>query len=173
MVRRAGGVPRAGAAGAAALAVRPRDAGGVFSERTRLVVLNNPLNPAATVCPDEDLALLAEFCVRFDAVAVCDEVWEQVVFDGRRPPAADGLPGHARALTVKIGSAGKMFALTGWKVGFLMRRAGPDPGAGQGAPVPDLHHPAQPAGRRGLGPGQQRRLVRRHARRDLAARATG
>ena len=133
-----------------------------FTERTRLVVLNNPLNPTATVCPDEDLALLAEFCVRHDAVAVCDEVWEHVVFDGRAHRPLMALPGM-RERTVKIGSAGKMFALTGWKVGFLCAAPTLDRGAGQGAPVPHLHHPAEPAGGGGLGPGQQRRLVRRHA----------
>jgi aspartate/methionine/tyrosine aminotransferase len=89
-----------------------------FNERTRLVVLNNPLNPTASVCPPEDLALLAEFCVRFDAVAVCDEVWEQVVFEGAAHTPLMALPGM-RERTVKIGSAGKLFALTGWKVGWL------------------------------------------------------
>jgi aspartate/methionine/tyrosine aminotransferase len=90
-----------------------------FGERTRLVVLNNPLNPTATVCPEADLALLAEFCLRFDVTAICDEVWEQVVFDGARHRPLMAFPGM-RERTVKIGSAGKMFALTGWKVGFLI-----------------------------------------------------
>ena len=89
-----------------------------FSPRTRLVVLNNPINPAGVAVPDEDLSLLAEFCVRFDVIAVCDEVWEEVVFDGRRHRPLMGLAGM-RARSVKIGSAGKMFGLTGWRVGFL------------------------------------------------------
>ena len=89
-----------------------------FSERTRLVVLNNPLNPTATVFADEDLSLLAEFCVRHDVIAVCDEVWEQVVFGNADHRSLIAWPGM-RERTVKIGSAGKMFALTGWKVGFL------------------------------------------------------
>jgi aspartate/methionine/tyrosine aminotransferase len=89
-----------------------------FGPKTRLVVLNNPINPTGTVLPAEDLALLAEFCVAHDAVAICDEVWEQVMFDGAVHTPLIGQPGM-RERTVKIGSAGKMFGLTGWKVGFL------------------------------------------------------
>lgn len=89
-----------------------------FTPRTRFVVLNNPINPAGAVLPAEELALLAEFCVAHDAVAICDEVWEQVIFDGARHVPLMALPGM-RERTVKIGSAGKMFGLTGWKVGFL------------------------------------------------------
>lgn len=90
----------------------------VFSERTRMVILNNPLNPTATVYGQEDLALLAEFCVRYDVVAVSDEVWEHLTFDGRRHLPLMAFPGM-RERTVKIGSAGKIFSLTGWKVGFM------------------------------------------------------
>lgn len=89
-----------------------------FSARTRFVVLNNPFNPTGVVLPQEDLALLAEFCVRHDAVAICDEVWEQVVFAPARARSLIAFPGM-RERCVKIGSAGKMFGLTGWKVGFL------------------------------------------------------
>ena len=119
MVRRAGGVARL-------VSLRPPRwrfdramLEAAFSARTRLVVLNNPLNPAASVCPEADLALLAEFCVRFDTIAVCDEVWEQVVFEPARHLPLMAFPGM-RERTVKIGSAGKMFALTGWKVGCMI-----------------------------------------------------
>jgi N-succinyldiaminopimelate aminotransferase len=89
-----------------------------FTPRTRLVVLNNPVNPTGVVLPPEDLALLAEFCVRFDVTAICDEVWEQVVFGAAAHRPLMAFPGM-RERCVKIGSAGKMFGLTGWKVGFL------------------------------------------------------
>jgi N-succinyldiaminopimelate aminotransferase len=89
-----------------------------FTEKTRFVVLNNPNNPAGTVLPDEDLALLAELCVKHDVIAICDEVWEQVVFGNAIHRPLIAYPGM-RERCVKIGSAGKMFGLTGWKVGFL------------------------------------------------------
>jgi aspartate/methionine/tyrosine aminotransferase len=66
----------------------------------------------------DDLELLARFCQRYDAIAVCDEVWEHVVFDGRRHVPLIAVPGM-RERCVKIGSAGKIFSLTGWKVGFV------------------------------------------------------
>ncbi|WP_421933240.1 aminotransferase [Phenylobacterium sp.] len=89
-----------------------------FTEKTRFVVLNNPINPAGLVLPREDLELLAEVCLAHDVIAICDEVWEQVIFDGRTHIPLMSLP-KMRERTVKIGSAGKMFGLTGWKVGFL------------------------------------------------------
>ena len=89
-----------------------------FTERTKVVLFNNPLNPSGTVYGPADLALLARFCEQFDAIAVCDEVWEHVVFDGRRHASMLAVPGM-RERCVKIGSAGKIFSLTGWKVGFV------------------------------------------------------
>ena len=118
MVRRAGGVAKLVRLSPPDFRLERAALEAVFSERTRLVVLNNPLNPSATMASEADLALLAEFCVRHDAVAVCDEVWEHVVFDGRVHRPLMGFPGM-RERCVKIGSAGKMFALTGWKVGFI------------------------------------------------------
>jgi aspartate/methionine/tyrosine aminotransferase len=118
MVRRAGGVAKLVRLAPPDFRLERAALEAVFSERTRLVVLNNPFNPSATVAAEADLALLAEFCVRYDAVAVCDEVWEHVVFDGRVHRPLMAFPGM-RERCVKIGSAGKMFALTGWKVGFI------------------------------------------------------
>jgi N-succinyldiaminopimelate aminotransferase len=118
LVRRAGGVPRFVTLQPPHFRLTEEALARAFSEKTRVVLFNNPLNPTATVFQTDDLALLAAFCVRFDAIAVCDEVWEHVVFDGRRHRPLIALPGmHER--TVKIGSAGKIFNLTGWKVGLV------------------------------------------------------
>ena len=118
LIRRAGGVPRL-------VSLKPPHwrfdramLEAAIGPKTKYLVLNNPNNPAGTVLPDEDLALLAELCVAHDLIAICDEVWEQVVFGPARHRPLMALPGM-RARTVKIGSAGKMFGLTGWKVGFL------------------------------------------------------
>ena len=82
------------------------------------MLFNNPLNPAAVVYPREDLELLARFCQQFDTIAICDEVWEHVVFDGREHIPLITIPGM-RDRTIKVGSAGKIFSLTGWKIGFV------------------------------------------------------
>lgn len=118
LVRRAGGVPRF-------VRLEPPDwrfteemLAAAFTPKTKVVLFNNPLNPSGTVYGREELALLARFCEKFNAIAVCDEVWEHVIFDGRRHVPMIALP-DMRERCVKIGSAGKIFSLTGWKVGFV------------------------------------------------------
>jgi aspartate/methionine/tyrosine aminotransferase len=90
----------------------------VFSERTKLIMVNSPLNPIGRVFDREELDLLAGFLKRYDAYAVCDEVYEHLVFDGRAHVPLISLPGM-RERTVRVGSAGKMFSLTGWKIGWV------------------------------------------------------
>lgn len=89
-----------------------------ISPRTRILLMNNPVNPTGIVLREAELALLADLCVAHDLIAICDEVWEQSVYDdvAHRPLMA--FPGM-RDRTVKIGSAGKIFSVTGWKVGWM------------------------------------------------------
>ncbi|MFL5145892.1 MAG: aminotransferase [Microvirga sp.] len=122
LVRRAGGVPRFVTLAPPAFRLTEEALAHAFSPRTKVALFNNPLNPTATIFSDADLALLADFCIRHDVIALCDEVWEHVVFDGRRHKPLIALPGM-RERTVKIGSAGKIFNLTGWKVGFVCAAA--------------------------------------------------
>ena len=118
LVERAGGVARLVRLEPPEWRITAEALARVASPRTRLVLLNSPLNPTATMATPEELALLADFCVAQDCIAICDEVWEHVVFDGRVHRSLMTLPGM-RERTVKIGSAGKIFSLTGWKVGWL------------------------------------------------------
>jgi N-succinyldiaminopimelate aminotransferase len=123
MVRLAGGTPRFVSLSPPAWTFDRAMLEGAFSPRTRMVVVNNPINPAAHVLSEAELGLLAEFCIAHDAIAVCDEVWEQVVFDGRVHRPLMGFD-EMRERTIKIGSGGKMFGLTGWKVGWLCAAPG-------------------------------------------------
>jgi N-succinyldiaminopimelate aminotransferase len=90
--------------------------------RTRLVLVNSPHNPTGKVFSADELAVIAEVCTRHDLLAVTDEVYEHLVFEGRHVPLAT-LPGMA-ARTLTVSSAGKTFAFTGWKVGWA---SGPAP----------------------------------------------
>ena len=118
LVVRAGGVPKLVRLEPPEWRITAEALAAVASDRTRLVLLNSPLNPAATMVSDAELMLLADFCVSHDAIAICDEVWEHVTFDGRQHRSLMTVPGM-RERTVKIGSAGKIFSLTGWKVGWM------------------------------------------------------
>jgi aspartate/methionine/tyrosine aminotransferase len=118
MVRRAGGVPRFVRLEPPHWRFTEEMLERAFTPKTRVVMFNNPLNPTGTVYSREGLELLARYCERFNAIAVCDEVWEHVVFDGREHIPLMALP-NMRERCVKIGSAGKIFSLTGWKVGFV------------------------------------------------------
>jgi aspartate/methionine/tyrosine aminotransferase len=117
LVRAAGGVPRLARLAPPGWRIEEEALAAAFSERTRLVVFNNPHNPSSRLFDEEELRLLAEFCVRHDAIALADEVWEHLVFDGLRFVPLAAMPGMAER-TVKIGSAGKIFSVTGWKVGW-------------------------------------------------------
>ena len=89
-----------------------------FSDKTKLIVLNTPMNPTGKVFTLEELRAIADLVVKHDAYAVCDEVYEHLVFSGHRHIPLMTLPGM-RERCVRIGSAGKTFSLTGWKIGYI------------------------------------------------------
>ncbi len=93
-----------------------------FSERTKLILLNTPMNPTGKVFSADELEFIAQLVRRYDAFAICDEVYEHMVFDGRRHVPLMTLPGMAER-AIRIGSAGKTFSLTGWKVGYVSAAA--------------------------------------------------
>ncbi|MBA5779092.1 aminotransferase [Stappia sp. F7233] len=89
-----------------------------FTENTKAILINNPMNPSGKVFSEEELAEVARLCREYGVYAICDEVYEHLLFDGRRHRPLISFPGM-RDLSVKIGSAGKTFSLTGWKVGYV------------------------------------------------------
>jgi aspartate/methionine/tyrosine aminotransferase len=93
-----------------------------FGPKTKAILINTPMNPCGKVFSAEELGFLADLIRRHDTFAICDEVYEHLVFDGKRHIPLMTLPGM-RERTMRIGSAGKTFSLTGWKVGYITAAA--------------------------------------------------
>lgn len=89
-----------------------------LTPRTRLVLLNSPHNPTGSVLSTSELQAVADIAIERDLVVLADEVYEHLTFDGHRHLPIASLPGMAER-TLTIGSAGKSFSVTGWKVGWV------------------------------------------------------
>ena len=89
------------------------------TEKTRVILINTPVNPIGRVLDADEMDALARTVARSKAVVIADEVYEHLTFDGRKHIPLASLPGM-RDRVVRIGSAGKIFSLTGWKVGWAM-----------------------------------------------------
>lgn len=118
IIRLAGGVPKL-------VRLRPphwelprEELARAFSAKTKLILLNTPMNPASRVFNREESQFIADLVIKHDAYAVCDEVYEHLIYDGQEHVPLITLPGM-RDRCAKIGSAGKIFSLTGWKVGWV------------------------------------------------------
>ena len=90
-----------------------------FTGRTKVVLVNSPHNPTGVVLDRADLAEIARLAVAHDALVICDEVYEHLVFDDAEHVPLASLPGM-RERTVRISSSGKTFSATGWKIGWAM-----------------------------------------------------
>lgn len=95
----------------------PDDLHRSISAKTKILLLNNPHNPTGKVFSRSELEIIAKVCVSNDLVAVTDDVYEHLVFDGEYVPLAS-FPGM-RERTIVISSAGKTFSATGWKIGWV------------------------------------------------------
>lgn len=90
-----------------------------FNSRTKAIVVNTPNNPAGKVFTKEELKTIADLCVDYDAVAITDEIYEYIVYDGRRHLSIATLGGmHDR--TVTISGLSKTYSVTGWRVGYAI-----------------------------------------------------
>jgi aspartate/methionine/tyrosine aminotransferase len=87
--------------------------------KTRALIFNNPHNPAGRLFGSDELKAVASVAREHGLTVIADEVWEHIALDGRRFTPLATLPGMA-GRTIKIGSAGKIFSLTGWKVGWMV-----------------------------------------------------
>ena len=118
-IRRAGGTPVEVALEPPQWRIDREAIEAAVTAKTRAILLNNPHNPAGRLFGAEELEVIASIARERDLVVIADEVWEHIVLDGRAFTPLATLPGMAER-TIKIGSAGKIFSLTGWKVGWMV-----------------------------------------------------
>lgn len=93
-----------------------------FSPRTRAVILNTPNNPTGKIFTKKELTFIADLCTEYNAVAITDEIYEHIVYDGRKHLSIGSLPGMEDR-TITIGSFSKTYSVTGWRVGYALAEA--------------------------------------------------
>src|SRR4051812_19841834 len=131
----------------------PDELAAAFNDRTKAIILCNPNNPTGAVFTKEDLKVVGALCRKWDVIAVTDEIYEHILYDGRTHVALAGLDGM-RERSVTISGMSKTYAVTGWRVGTIIAPAAltrsfrqihdfvsigapaPPPGAGGGAYPP-------------------------------------
>lgn len=121
-VQMAGGVPRFYTLRPPNWAIDRDRLAVLFSDKTKLILINTPHNPIGKVYSQAELQIIADLCQSHDVIAVVDEVYEHIIFDGLKHISLATLPGMA-GRTVTISSAGKTFSMTGWKVGWAIAAA--------------------------------------------------
>jgi aspartate/methionine/tyrosine aminotransferase len=90
-----------------------------FCERTRAIIINTPNNPTGKVFTEEELGFIAGLCTRWDTLAITDEIYEHILYDGHRHRAMATLPGM-RERTITINGLSKTYSVTGWRVGYAI-----------------------------------------------------
>lgn len=122
LIRRAGGLPVEVALQPPGWRIERAALEAAISPNTKAIIFNNPHNPTGRLFDREELAVIAEFAVINELIVISDEVWEHILLDGQKFTPIAALPGMA-GRTLKCGSAGKIFSLTGWKIGWLVASA--------------------------------------------------
>jgi aspartate/methionine/tyrosine aminotransferase len=119
MIRRAGATPVEVALRPPEWRIRREAIEQAITPKTRAILFNNPHNPAGRLFLPDELEIIASLAHEHDLIVISDEVWEHIVLDGCQFTPLASLPGMEER-TIKIGSAGKIFSLTGWKVGWMV-----------------------------------------------------
>jgi aspartate/methionine/tyrosine aminotransferase len=119
MIRRGGGIVREVALQPPEWRIDRQALEAAIGPKTSAILFNNPHNPAGRLFEGGELETIAAVARDHDLTVIADEVWEHIVLDGQRFTSLASLPGMAER-TIKIGSAGKIFSLTGWKVGWMI-----------------------------------------------------
>ena len=96
-----------------------RELRGAFGARTKAIILNTPNNPTGKVFTRDELGLVRDLCVEHDALAITDEIYEHILYDGREHVSIAALPGM-RERTITINGMSKTYSVTGWRVGWAI-----------------------------------------------------
>ncbi len=115
----AGVTPRYVTLNAPDWAFDPAELRAAFTAKTRAIIINTPHNPTGKVYSREELSQIAQLCQEHDVIAITDEVYEHILYDGNVHTPMATLPGMAER-TLTISSLGKTFSLTGWKIGWAL-----------------------------------------------------
>jgi len=118
LIRRAGGMPVEVALQPPGWRVERAALEAAISPKTRVIIFNNPHNPTGRLFDQDELGTIAQIAVENDLIVISDEVWEHILLDRQTFTPISSLAGMAKR-TLKCGSAGKIFSLTGWKIGWL------------------------------------------------------
>jgi aspartate/methionine/tyrosine aminotransferase len=94
-----------------------------FTEQTRAIILNTPNNPTGKVFSKDELRFIADLCIDHNAVAITDEIYEHILYDGKKHVSIGSLEGM-QDRTITIGSFSKTYSVTGWRVGYALANAG-------------------------------------------------
>ena len=119
MIRRAGATPVEVALQPPNWKIESQALEAAITTKTSAILFNNPHNPVGRLFASEELETIAGAALEHDLIVISDEVWEHVLLDGRKFTPLAALPGMSER-TIKVGSAGKIFSLTGWKVGWIV-----------------------------------------------------
>ena len=118
-VTMAGGIPKFYTLRPPDWVLDPAELESLFSDKTKLILVNTPHNPTGKVFSLAELQLIADLCQKYDVLALSDEVYEHIIFDDKTHHLLAALPGM-RERTLIISSVGKTFSVTGWKVGWVI-----------------------------------------------------
>ncbi len=91
----------------------------VFNKKTKAVIINSPHNPTGRILSREELKLVGDLCQDYDSYAITDEIYEHILYDGRRHVSIGSLPGMGDR-TITISGFSKTFSITGWRVGYIV-----------------------------------------------------
>ena len=117
-----GATPRFVSLHAPDFSFRREELAAAFNEKTRAIVINSPNNPTGRVFTREDLEFIAELCQKHDVLAITDEIYEHILYDGAEYIPLWTLPGMAER-TIAVNSVSKTFSVTGWRIGYIIASA--------------------------------------------------